>query len=172
MVANEYSKAIYELAKENNLCEEVLENFNYFTKLLKENPDFLKVLTYPKISRENKKKTLKDTLINFNELFINFLNVLIDNNRISYINEIESDYIRLVNESKGIYEVIVYSASKLSDTQLDETKSSLKKLLNAKSVNINNMIDESLIGGIRAFYNGKTFDLSVSNKLNSLKNSL
>ncbi len=172
MVENEYSKAIYELADENNIVEEISDNFEKFTLLLDENPDFIKVLTYPKISNSQKKQTIKDTLINFNDLFITFLYILIDNNRVSLIKGIAKDYKRLVNESKGIYDVLIYSATKLDDAQIEETKKSLIKLLNAKSINVNNMIDESLIGGIKAFYNGKTFDLSVHNKLNSLKNSL
>ncbi len=172
MVSQEYSKAIYELACTNNIVDEINDNLNAFVSLLDENPDFVKVLTYPKISKEDKKKTLKDTLINFNDLFVTFLYVLIDNNRIDEIKDIKSDYQRRVNESNGIYDVLVYSATKLNDDQLNQTKQSLIKLLNAKSININNMVDESLIGGIKAFYNGKTFDLSVNNKLNSLKNSL
>ncbi len=172
MVSQEYSKAIYELACTNNIVDEINDNLDAFVSLLDQNPDFIKVLTYPKISKEDKKKTLKDTLINFNDLFITFLYVLIDNNRIDEIKDIKSDYQRRVNESNGIYDVLVYSATKLNDDQLNKTKQSLIKLLNAKSININNMVDESLIGGIKAFYNGKTFDLSVNNKLNSLKNSL
>lgn len=172
MVSKEYSKALYELADKNNQTDEINENLKSFVSLLNENPDFIKVLTYPKISNQDKKKTLKDTLLNFNDLFITFLYVLIDNNRINEINAIVSDYQRMVNESNGIYDVLVYSASKLDENQINATKQSLIKLLNAKSININNMVDESLIGGIKAFYDGKTFDLSVNNKLNSLKNSL
>lgn len=172
MVSKEYSKALYELANKNNIVDEINENLKSFILLLNENPDFIKVLTYPKISNQDKKKTLKDTLLNFNDLFITFLYVLIDNNRINEINAIASDYQRMLNESKGIYDVLVYSASKLDKNQIEATKQSLIRLLNAKSININNMVDESLIGGIKAFYDGKTFDLSINNKLNSLKNSL
>lgn len=172
MVSKEYSKALYELADTNNFIDEINENLKSFILLLNENPDFIKVLTYPKISNQDKKKTIKDTLLNFNDLFITFLYVLIDNNRINEIKDIASDYQRMVNESKGIYDVLVYSAKKLDANQIEATKLSLIKLLNAKSININNMVDESLIGGIKAFYDGKTFDLSINNKLNSLKNSL
>lgn len=172
MVSKEYSKALYELADTNNIIDEINENLKSFILLLNENPDFIKVLTYPKISNQDKKKTIKDTLLNFNDLFITFLYVLIDNNRINEIKDIASDYQRMVNESKGIYDVLVYSAKKLDANQIEATKLSLIKLLKAKSININNMVDESLIGGIKAFYDGKTFDLSINNKLNSLKNSL
>jgi F-type H+-transporting ATPase subunit delta len=172
MIANEYAKAIFDLAQANSEEELVNDNFNLFVKLLNDNPDFLKVLTFPRITISDKKEALKNTLINFEPIFIDFLFVLLDNGRMNMIKEIAFEYEQLILADNGAVKVDVYSATKLTKEEILNVEETLKKAINQKRVIIYNIVDETLIGGIKAVYNGKSLDLSLNNQLNQLKKSI
>ena len=85
MIAEEYAKALFELATSNDKSDVINDNFSVFLKLLKDNNDYFKILTFPNISLNDKKDCLRKTLIGFDDLFIDFLFVLIDKNRMSLV---------------------------------------------------------------------------------------
>ncbi|MCR5786814.1 MAG: ATP synthase F1 subunit delta [Acholeplasmatales bacterium] len=172
MIANEYAKAIFELAQANSEEELVNDNFNLFVKLLNDNPDFLKVLTYPRITLADKKDAIKNTLIDFEPIFIDFLFVLLDNNRMDMIKEIAFEYEQLILADNGAVKVDVYSASLLTKKEILSVEETLKKAIGQKRIIIYNYVDESLIGGIKAVYNGRSLDLSLNNQLSHLKKSI
>ena len=58
MFAKEYAKALYELALESNSVSEINDNFKILLDGINENEDYMKVLTYPKISNSKKKKSI------------------------------------------------------------------------------------------------------------------
>lgn len=172
MIAFEYAKAIFELASENNKHEVINDNFSLFLKLIRDNPDYLKILTFPNISIENKKESIKKTLIGFDELFINFLFVLIDKHRLSVVEEIGQEYARLERQINNVTKVDVYSAQKLTKEETKLIHAKLESLIEGQEILINNVVDSSLIGGIKAVYDGKEIDFSLSKKLTDLKKSL
>jgi F-type H+-transporting ATPase subunit delta len=172
MIADEYAKAIFDLALESNREELINDNFNLFVKLLHENPDYLKVLTYPRISDQEKKDNIRNTLKGFEDIFIDFLFVLIDHKRMSNIFDIAYAYEKLIEIDNDVVSVDVYSAQKLTIKQIQVVQQSLVNRLNAQRVVINNIVDPTLIGGIKAVYRGKTIDLSVNAKLSAIKKSL
>lgn len=172
MIAFEYAKAIFELASQYNKHEIINDNFSVFLKLLKDNPDYVKVLTFPNISNDSKKDSLKNTLIGFDDLFLDFLYVLVDKRRISIIEEIGQEYARMEREINNVTKVDVYSAQELTKEETKEILSKLEKLIKGQEILINNIVDSSLIGGIKAVYNGKEIDFSLSKKLTDLKKSL
>ena len=172
MIADEYAKAIFDRALEGNREELINDNFNLFVKLLHENPDYLKVLTYPRISNQEKKDNIKNTLIGFEDIFIDFLFVLIDHKRMNNFFEIACAYEKLIEIDNDVVSVEVYSVEALNIKQIQSIQQSLITRLHAQRIVINNIVDSSLIGGIKAVYRGKTIDLSVNAKLSAIKKSL
>ena len=172
MIAYEYAKAIFELASSNNKEELVNDNFNLFIKLINDNPDYFKILTYPRITIKEKKDSLKNTLLDFEDIFLNFLYVVLDNNKMNIIRDIAFEYEKLILIDNGAVSVDVFSANKLNKQELKSVENALIKTLNKKRIFINNIVDESLIGGIKAVYNGKAIDISLNSRLDSLKKSL
>lgn len=59
MLAKEYATAIFELASSNNVLNEIESEFNTLILAINENEDFMKVLTYPRISSKQKKNVLQ-----------------------------------------------------------------------------------------------------------------
>lgn len=172
MVAYEYANALIELSLSNNVLNEMEDNFKTLILAIKENPDFMKVITYPLINNEDKKKSIKNVCRNMNELFIDFLYVLIDNNRISDLFEIYKEFTKIIDLKKNRLTVDVISAVKLSKNEIDNLSIKLSAYFNNKKININTLIDKTLIGGIKVLADGKSIDFSVIGKLNNLKEQI
>lgn len=119
-IASTYAKALYDIALEENVLEEVKNDFNVIVSSIKEQPQFLNVLTLPKLDKEEKKQLIKSIFSsNTPQISVNFLMVLIDKDRIDLLNEIVVAFNQMVNEHFGIVEGTVYSAVPLSDAQLN-----------------------------------------------------
>lgn len=172
MFAKEYAKALYELAISSKALEEVKNNYDALINGIKENEEYMKVLTYPKISKANKKKSIYEVCKSMNNVFIDFLYVLIDNNRINNIKEIHEEFINIIDQNNNVVYAEVITASELNKSQLGLLANNLSKYFSNKKVVINEVIDESLIGGIKVLADGKLIDLSLTNRLESLMNQI
>ncbi len=172
MIAFEYANALFELATKENKHEIVSDEYSLFLKLIKDNPDFLKVLTFPNIVKDEKKETIKKTLVGFDDLLLNFFYVLIDNNRMDIVEEIGQEFAKMEREYNNVTKVDVYTAIKLTKEELKEVEVKLSNIITNTQILINNIEDPSLIGGMKAVYEGKEIDFSLNKKLNDLKKNL
>jgi len=172
MIAYEYANALFELATKENKHEIVSDEYSLFLRLIKDNPDFLKVLTFPNIVKDEKKECIKKTLIGFDKLILNFFYVLIDNNRMDMVEEIGQEFAKMEREFNNVTKVDVHTAVKLTSDELKEVESKLSNIITDTKILINNIEDPSLIGGMKAVYDGKEIDFSLNKKLNDLKKNL
>ena len=169
---NQYAIALFEIAKEQNKITVYKEEFEAFVELLDTNEDFKKTFFTPNIKIEDKKEILKKSLIGFEEAFIFFLFVVLDNNRETLIDDIFASFINMYNEEMKIKVVTIISVNELEEKEYDSLKDALEKHFKGYKVVINNKIDSSLIGGYHILCNGVSINLSIQNKINSLKEGL
>lgn len=171
MVEREYAKALYELAEENNIVNIVKEEFKTVSCLC-EDEELMRFFTSPSVQIEDKKKVLLKSFKGFNEVMINFLFVLLDNRRFNLINNIYNEFNKISLNKKEIVSIKLISAKKLDDSQIDKFKISISLRFNNKKLQIENIVDETLIGGIKILANDTEIDLSTKNSILELKESL
>ena len=139
---------------------------------MKEQPQFMEILTLPKLSKDDKKNLIKNVFSkDASQILVNFLMVLIDKDRISLLNEIMVAYNQLVNQHLGILEGTVYSAVDLSKEQLTRLTYTFTKKLN-KKIKLNVVIDPTLLGGYKVSLGDVVYDNSIKLQLKNLKNNL
>lgn len=162
-VSYEYAKSLFELSNDK------LETFNCLETISSVLSDeVINVLTHPLINKNDKKEIINKSFSEyFNETFLHFLFVLIDNNRIEEINNIKNDFYELLKEEQEIIEILVESNYQLENTELDNLKSKLENKYNKKVVLIPS-INTNIIGGIKMTFKNEIFDASVNNYLNDL----
>ena len=165
-IASTYAQALFDAALESNVLEDIKNDFNVIRSVMKEQPQFMGILTLPKLELI---KTIfsKDA----SQILVNFLMVLIDKDRINLLTEIMIAYNELVNQHFGILEGTVYSAVALSEGQLTELTYAFTKKLNQK-VKLNVEIDPSLLGGYKVNLGNVVYDNSIKLQLKNLKNNL
>lgn len=167
-VVKSYCEAIYNVSLKNNLVENYKNNIKEVILVIKENNDLKKLFDNPNITKEDK-KGLIEKIFKYDEMFISFLKVLVENNRFSLIEEIFLEYSKLANEYLKIEEAEIISAAKLTDNELSDIREMLEKKLN-KRVEITQKTDEKLMAGIRVILKNEVIDNSMETKLNNLKN--
>ena len=117
-------------------------------------------------------KDKKNIYGNFSSLLIDFLFVLIDNNRFGKIKEIYIEYKHLIRYSSNILKVEVRSISELSEEQISVIEKALKHKYSDQTLDIRNIIDEDLIGGFQITVDDEVVDLSLKASLKRLKESI
>ncbi len=172
MVGNEYAKAIYELAHENNKTKVFSECFMAVSETAIKNNQFMEIMTSPVINKQEKKDIIKKVYSSLDEEFIRFLYVIIDHNRFSIIKEIYDEYENLILIDKNIIKAQIFSAKELNKNQMDEVIKALETRYKNKKIEAENIINPELIGGIRVLVNNESVDLSLKNSLSKLKESI
>ncbi len=173
MVETEYAKALYDLAKENDNLELYRDFFRTLMKIYFSMEDFKNLLNSPFVNKEEKKEFIKKTFGNvFDEIFLNFLYVIIDKNRTNILVGIKDEYKKLVLNSTGVKRIYVTSAKKLSIEELEKLKKALSEKFKDKKIELKNEVDEALIGGIQITADDESIDLSTKNSLEKLKSIL
>lgn len=167
MLQEQYAAALYELTIDN--ISSIKENFDDFFELLKGNNELLLFLKSPIISKIEKKEVIDK--IPFEEVFIHFLDVLVDNGRMDIIFDIYTIFNKLIAEGKGIYVIDAISAKALTKSEIDSLKKNLHERFKGEIV-INNLVDPNTIGGLRLEHNGESIDQSFKGQMMNLKSTL
>lgn len=165
VVSLTYGTALYEAAKELGKTEKMMEEIIQLSKVIQQNLDLKEFLDSPAIAIEEKKEIVEKIFRNrVSDEIVNFLFVLIDKGRTREITRIRKDFVKLYDKEKGIAEGKIYSAIELSEEQREQFEKEMSQLLR-KKVKLRNIIDKSLIGGVKIQADGKLIDKSLKAEL-------
>ena len=167
-LATRYAKSIIDLSVEQNQLEEVHNDMKLVIKVCKSNPDFVAVLRSPVIKSDKKGKILAATISQqLGKISGGFITLLIKKGRESNLPEIASAFIEQYNEIKGISKVKITTAAPISE----EIKNSIidkVKIVKNKTIELEAVVDDSLIGGFVLETEGKLVDVSILRDLKDI----
>ena len=166
-----YARAIYEIADEEKLIEEVFNDMIRINKLNRDSFDFKNLLSNSIIDNIDKKKAILSLIEKNNSITEKLLDLLIHNKRVAIISDISSSFIQLYNKHNNIKEAVVITASPI-DKNLENQILSQIKIPEAKSITLINLVDSSIIGGFIIRYDGKEYNASIKQNLKNLKTEL
>jgi F-type H+-transporting ATPase subunit delta len=171
-VSKRYAKALFSLGQEDGNFEQYGENLFEFVKFFQDNEDFRNVVSNPIFALEDRRKILKIVLgkSDFSGLMKNFLNLLLDKNRIGDIEAVADYYSGLTDEASGIARAEIITARPLRDEILGGIEKSLEGLT-SKQIKIEIREDRDLIGGIIVRIDDLVLDGSIRAQLEGLKES-
>jgi F-type H+-transporting ATPase subunit delta len=109
--------------------------------------------------------------VQLSPLVLNLLRTAIDNNRLTALPAVTTQFRALVNESTGISDATIHSAFPNDPAQLADVVASLEKRYGRK-LNAIVVVEPELIGGIRAVVGDEVFDTSVKARLEQMKVAL
>ena len=169
VLANKIGYSLFEVAKENDSLEQVSYELNEVAKVINENSDFVTLMNNPNIEKIKKINLIDASFSGVNKYVVNVVKILAGNLQISLINFVLEQFTELFNRYSNSVVVKVESASPLTELQLENLKEKLKNELQLEKVELNNFVDESLLGGFKLTYNNKVVDASIKAKLNAIK---
>jgi len=172
-VSKRYAKALFSLGQEDGNFELYGRDLTEFTRFCQDNEDFRKVIANPIFPLEDRKKIVHFVLekSSFSDVVKNFLNLLLDKNRIGTIESITDYYSKLTDEVSNIARAEIITARPLKEDALERIERSLEELT-SKKIKSEVTEDEDLIGGVFVKIGDLVLDGSVKAQLEGLKESL
>ena len=172
VLANKIGYSLFEVAKENNALEQVANELPEVAKVINGNSDFVTLMNNPNLEKIKKINLIDASFAGVNKYVVNVVKILAGNLQISLINFILEQYTELFNKYSRNVVVKAESASPLTEEQLENLKEKIKNELQLENVEINNFVDESLLGGLKLTYNNKVVDATIKAKLNAIKSKI
>lgn len=164
----EYAEALFMLALEEDICDEVSSALSDFESAADENPQYLDLLDSPAIPLSERLSLIDEAFSDKQEYVVSFFKLLCENGHIRSFSLCKEEYKALLEIHRGKIEAKVYCAVELSSEQKTALCKKLSKIT-GKDVFASYILDDSLIGGIRVEMDGNIYDGSVSSALNSVK---
>lgn len=172
MVAKRYALALFQIARERQLFEKVEEDLRVVKEVLFVNDDLKAVLKSPKLSKGKKKEILSEAFATVDTVVLNTLMLLVDRHREDEMIGVAEEFIELANEERGIAEAVVYSIRPLNDAEKEALSSSFAAKVGKKSLQIENIVDSDLLGGVKLRIGNRIYDGSLRGKLDRLERKL
>ncbi len=171
--ANRYSLALYELASESNLLENIEKNSSELLNLISVNDEFNKLIKDPTVSQNNLTNIINKISKNFKleNLFENFLCFLVKKRRFFYIEQILKSFEEICSKKRGEIKAEIKSAKQLSETEINKITDELSNNFKSK-IKLNYKYDQSLIGGLIVQVGSTMIDTSIKNKLQQIENKM
>ena len=171
--AERYSLALYELARDNNVLEQIEGQSFSILNLILSNKDFSNLIKDPTNNQENVLKVINIISENnkFETLLKNFLSFLVIKKRLFYLEQILKSFIETCSKKRGELKAELKSAKKLSSDEILKITNELTKNFSSK-IKLNYKHDESLIGGLIVQVGSTMIDTSIKNKLQQIENKM
>ena len=163
-----YGDALYDLAAEEAICDELLEQVKLLARLFRENPQYPALLTSPDIPREERLHLIGEALTGqVHPYLVNFLCLLCERGRLPAFAGCAARYEQRWLEDHNTVRGRVSSAVPLTETQLTVLAARMGETL-GKHVLLEGTVSPSLIGGIRVEIDGRVWDGSLRGRLEEL----
>ena len=168
-IGNVYAQALYSLARDEGFDTQILEEMAALQLAFAEEPGFLRLLSAPNISKEERCKILDDSFRDrVNPYLLNFMKILTEKGYARHFADCCKGYKEQYNDDHGIITVTAVSAVALNQEQKDKLSVKLGRIT-GKTIELQNRVDPEVLGGIRLDYDGKRVDGTVQNRLESVR---
>jgi F-type H+-transporting ATPase subunit delta len=172
VVARKYALALFQLAQDKKQVDVVENELLVVKEVFSLEKGLQTFLTSPKIGKDKKREIIKNAFVNFSQMTLNTLYLLIDRHRVKYIIPTIDSFIDISYENKGIAKARVESVRALTEEESKVLASTFAKKLNKKTLQIENVVNDDLLGGIKIQIGNRIFDGSLRGKLDNLKREL
>ncbi len=171
-VVTGYAQALYDLAKNEGVVEQIEQELVSIDQLLKECSELRKLMFHPGVGLKDKKKLAGEVFVKDGmPLIKKFLFVLIEKRREKFLEYILESYKSVVRKAKGIVLAEIQSVKELTEENIAALKTKLEDLIK-KEVEIKTSVNAKILGGIIIRFGDKLIDGSVRNRLYKLKRKL
>jgi len=171
-VAKRYSKALFELAFEQDLITDIRVDLEMIQDVCKKFPEFQQTLNNPLIEEKSKSKIIQKLFeAKLNPLTLKFLQLLSKKRRSGFLLEMIDNYLLRVLDHQGILSCLLISSIPVETDQIEAIRSRIEKLTD-KTVIFIPQIDESVIGGFIVKIKDTVIDLSIKTQLEKMRTQL
>ncbi len=156
-----YGGALYDLAKEEHLTEQILSDLNLVCSVADAERDYLRLLCTPSVPKPDRRQLIDEAWRgNIHDHTRNFLKLLCDNGTLRELHACKEAFAERYRDEHGIILVCAVSAVELSEPLKEKLRIKLQAMT-GKTIELSTRVDETLLGGIRLELPDRQLDGSV-----------
>ncbi|WP_460220463.1 ATP synthase F1 subunit delta [Psychroserpens sp. MEBiC05023] len=163
-----YAKAILSLASDRKEADAVNSDMKTVANIISENNELSLMLKSAVVKSEDKTAILAKVFSGLNPISSELFKLLASNKRLEILEATAAKYCELYDEMNGKEKATVTTAVAMNNDLEIKVLAKIKELTN-KSVELENIVDESILGGFILRVGDTEYNASISNKLNTLK---
>jgi len=169
-VARRYATALADVVIERGEAREVRDELTAWEEMMQSNETLLEVFRNPTVPYEQKRKVLTALIerTRVRPVTANFLQVLLQNQRLAELGEVNKRFAQVLDERSGVVTAQVTTVRPVPASSQEALRNKLSTLT-GKKVSLSFTTDEELIGGIVARIGSTIYDGSVRNQLQQVK---
>lgn len=172
ILAKRYAKALFQLAKERRLLEKIQGEVEFLDANVTGNSELRMLIFSQEIKKSEKQKVLEKLLQDrVSNVFFNFITLLLMKNRETLFPTIALEFRKLLDRHHKKMRAAAITAEPLDETSAKALKAFLDKTFDA-DIQIENRLDQSILGGLIVNVEGRVFDGSVQSQLKRLREQL
>ena len=167
-LSREYGEGLYLLCAEEELAVDVFEQLAALRVLLRENPDFTRLVSNHSLSKQERVTILDNALRgHVNQYVLNFLKILCERGIFSEFGGCVDAYATCYNRDHRVVEAVATTSVPLGEEQRSKL---LEKLcaMTGKQVQLTEKVDPSVMGGVLLEMEGKRYDNTLKHRLSRM----
>jgi F-type H+-transporting ATPase subunit delta len=170
-VAGRYATALFEIARDGNLLDEVERDLREIETIHANSADFREILANPVYTRVQQADALAAIAqaMGLGTTVASTLGLMAKNRRLFVLPELVAQVKGLIAAHRGEVTAEVTAPTTLTEAQTTALAEKLKASV-GKDVKIDVTVDESLIGGLVVKVGSRMIDTSIRSKLSALQN--
>ena len=171
-IARMYGGSLYDLAAEEGLETRILDELDEAAKLIRDDPEYLRLLSTPSIPKKERCALLDEAFRGQVHLYVlNFLKILCENGTLRELPGCARAYRIRYNAAHGILEATAVSAVPLTAEQIRRLHEKLEKVT-GRHIDLKTKVEPAVLGGIRLDIEGAELDGTVRSRLAGLRSSI
>lgn len=169
IAAHRYAQAILDIAQQQHAADTVYQNAIELNNVLKQNRELYNFLKSPLIKSDKKEKIIRLLFEkNIHSILTQFIVILCKRRREYILPEILNAIISEYKRRNNIVSAQLVSAFKFDDELKKSIIEKLQKIKKASKIELQEYIDESVIGGFIIKTDNEQVDTTIKTQLNHL----
>ena len=170
--AREYGNALFELAMEEGIEEEIHAQLKLLKDCFGASPEYIRLLCARNLEPAERKRLLDEAFGgSLHPYLLNYLKLLTERGAMNHFLECADVYRLRYNEEHGIVEATAVSAAPLTQEQAAALEQTLASMT-GKRIVLHRKVNPELIGGMQVDLEGKRYDNSIRTRLDRLRRTL
>jgi ATP synthase F1 delta subunit len=170
-VAHAYADALFGIAKEKGKLDQVRDQLGQFADAVDGNRDLQVFLFSPYLSSAEKSAGVKRAVLGAEPEFVNFLDLVIDKQRMPEIFRIRRQFEELWKHENRRIDVTVTSAVELDPAVVGKIGEEIERQT-GQEVDLASRVDAEILGGVVLQVGNMVLDASIRNRLEKLRKSV
>jgi len=167
-IAVVYGRSLFEAALDQDKLDVVREQLGQFADALDSDHDLQVFFFSPYFATEEKKDGLHRAVDGAEPIFLNFLELLLENHRMPAIFRIRREYDRLWEDYNRLLPVSVTSAVELDEETVRHIGDRIAEQT-GRTIELSSSVEPDILGGIVVRVGNQVLDASIRNRLETLR---